>query len=363
MSVNSPSFRLTALRITSAGVIGDFDVEDVSSVRTAVENAGAGNTIIFRGKLKGQTNFITIQTVTGSFCEVVELDTYDILQIECTVYDSLSTHISISSAGYTPELRIIDVIDQVINDNVTAINSTWSSDKISTILTEFGDKNVRTSRFELISSGTSGSITVAAGQTIILDDFGGTVDAVVTTVSGGRPTNYPSQDVSGQIIATTLNSVGNWMFSGTPSSYPVAIVYRVRQKFSTYVDEDSNILGNPLYDEVQSVNGKSGEVVLDALDVGALDAVNALTVELLWNQLYPSFYTELTYDINNRVTQQDIWDTPSKVTQIFTKTYTYSGNQVTQVDITHLIDGAVLTKNFTYNLNGFITNVNRAYTP
>jgi citrate lyase alpha subunit len=157
--------------------------------------------------------------------------------------------------------------------------------------------------------------------------------------------------------------LGAYSLTGTPSSYPAALIYRVRQKLSTYVDTDSNIIGFAQYDEVKSVNGKSGAVVLTATDVGALDAVNALTVELLWNQTYPSFYTEMTYDMSDKVTQVDIWESASKITHIFTKEFTYSGNQVTTVEVTHHIDGATLVKTFTYDIDGFITNVTRVYTP
>jgi len=250
-----------------------------------------------------------------------------------------------------------------INDLAVTPSKTWSSYKINGLITGLGDKDVRSTRFEIISSGTSGSVTIPPEQSVILDDFGGTVDAIVSTVSGGRPTLAPAQTSSGAVVATTFDSSGNWTFTGTPSSYPVALIYRVRQKFSTYADTDANVIGFPETDVVQSVNGKRGDVVLDALDVGALDAVNALTVELQWNQLYPSFYTELTYDINDKVIQQDMWDTPSKVTQIFSKVFTYSGNQVTTIQITNILDGAVLTKSFTYDINGFLTNVTRTYVP
>lgn len=363
MSTLNSNLQLNSLRINGVGVIGEFELDGVTTVRVVLENANVNNVMVFRGRIVGQTGYTTLETFVGSFNNLVFTDTYDYLQIECTTFGSPGSAV-LSAAGFTPQLSVVDVVNQLINDSTVSTFTTWSSSKINQSINDLGDRYVRTTRFETISSGTTGVVTIPLEQAVVLDDFGGTVDAVITTISGGRPTNYPAQTVSGAIVATTFDSLGNFTLTGTPSSYPVAVVYRVRQKLSTYVDTDSNLLGNAQYDEVRSVNNKTGDVVLTALDVGALDTVNALTVELEWDQLYPSFYTEPTYDINNRITQLDIWDGPAKTIALFQKTFTYNlSNQVTQVQITHIPDGQVLTKTFTYNGNGFIDTVTRVYTP
>lgn len=104
----------------------------------------------------------------------------------------------------------------------------------------------RSTRFVSISSGTSGTLTPPAASSIILDDFGGTVDAVVAALSGGRPTHDRVLTSSGAIVAATLDSLGNWSLSGTPAypTYPIALIYRVRQKLTDYNDTDSDILGS-----------------------------------------------------------------------------------------------------------------------
>jgi hypothetical protein len=107
-----------------------------------------------------------------------------------------------------------------------------------------GEKYVRTTRFEVIGSGTSGTVTLPADSQVVLDDFGGTVDAIVTQVSGGKPTLSPAQTAGGVVIATTFDSSGNFSFTGTPSSYPVAVVYRVRQFLEDFDSTASDIWGN-----------------------------------------------------------------------------------------------------------------------
>lgn len=132
-----------------------------------------------------------------------------------------------------------------------------------------GDKYVRTTRFEIINEGTSGSVTLPGSSTVVLDDFGGTVDAVVSQVEGGKPLIQPSRTESDEIVATSFDSSGNWVFTGTPSSYPVAIIYRVRQKLTDFDSTATNLWGNSTVENspVLSVAGKIGNVTLEAGDV------------------------------------------------------------------------------------------------
>lgn len=104
---------------------------------------------------------------------------------------------------------------------------------------------VRTSRFVSIGAGTSGTITIPANSTVVLDDFGGTVDAVICKMSGGRPQFTSAVDAGGNVISTTFDSSGNYSFSGTPSAYPVAIVYRVQQTLIDFDSISSDIVGPP----------------------------------------------------------------------------------------------------------------------
>lgn len=345
--------------ITTIGTIGEdsYDVSGETKIRVVIENAAGGNSISVVAKINLQTSFVQIGVLSGTGNFTVDVGTYDTIRFVCNTY-SPAGDVTIVASSFD------DTSGAQIDDNSIDTLTTWSSDKINNTLTALGDNYVRNTRFATISSGTSGTIAIPSEQQIILDDFGGTTDAVVTTISGGRPTSSPAQTVGGTIIAATFDASGNYTLIGTPSAYPVAIIYRVRQKFSTYVDTDFNIIGYATYDVVTSVNNKTGNVVLTATDVGALDAVNALTVELEWDQLYPSFYTEIVYDINDRVDYVDMWESPAKVTHLFNKVFTYGvGSQISKVVITHVPDGQILQKDFTYDINGFVTNVLRTYTP
>lgn len=129
-----------------------------------------------------------------------------------------------------------------------------------------GAKYVRTTRFAIISSGTSGQVTIPSNSQVVLDDFGGTVDAVVTQVTSGKPTLNAAATAAGAVVATTFDSSGNWVFSGTPSAYPVAIVYRVQQQLSNFDSTATDIWGEPDYQRITSAIslGGSTDVYKDA---------------------------------------------------------------------------------------------------
>ncbi len=107
-----------------------------------------------------------------------------------------------------------------------------------------GGTRVRTTRFVSIGSSTSGTVTLPTNSTVVLDDFGGTVDAVVCEISGGKPLQSHALTSTGSIVATTFDASGNWVFSAAPSAYPVALVYRVYQTLINFTSTDSDIWGD-----------------------------------------------------------------------------------------------------------------------
>lgn len=113
------------------------------------------------------------------------------------------------------------------------------SDRVDTLEAKY----VRTTRFTEVGSGTSGQSTVAFGSTIVLDDFGGGVDALVTDISGGLPVYEHVYTAQGELITAEFDALGNYTLSGTPAAYPVALVYRVRTPLIHFDDTDSDITG------------------------------------------------------------------------------------------------------------------------
>jgi hypothetical protein len=137
-----------------------------------------------------------------------------------------------------------------------------------------GGKYVRTTRFATISSGTSGTITLPANSQVILDDFGGTTDAVLSTMSGGFPTYDHVKNVGFTVIATSFDSSGNYVFTGTPSAYPVALIYRVQQRMSQFDSTATDILGGVDFDS------GPGDILISNIDGGQSNSTMGGTIPI-----------------------------------------------------------------------------------
>ena len=85
--------------------------------------------------------------------------------------------------------------------------------------------------------------------------------------------------------------------------------------------------------------------------------IQPASMQFAWNYQVPHYYTQLTYTGDN-VTQIDYWDSPAMVTKIFNKTISYTGNLVTSVVLTRIVDGNTLTKNISYS-GSSVTHVSR----
>ena len=144
-----------------------------------------------------------------------------------------------------------------------------------TLFDILGEKYVRTTRFAIISSGTSGSVTLPSNSTVILDDFGGTTDAILSQVISGKPSYKTPQTSAGALIATSFDSSGNYILTGTPSSYPIAIVYRVRQTLENFDSTSSDIIGTTNFQD--PIAGVNTQVIFN--DNGNFGADSGLTFD------------------------------------------------------------------------------------
>lgn len=125
------------------------------------------------------------------------------------------------------------------------------------------DTNVNFEYWEEISSGTTGTIVPPTGSSFVLDQWPGNIDAVVSTVDTGNvPDGEFARTAGGVIVTTTLDSGGNYVLSGTPASYPVAIIYAATVPLSLF--DDTKVLGQPELDEgyVRALGLSGGQTII-----------------------------------------------------------------------------------------------------
>lgn len=84
--------------------------------------------------------------------------------------------------------------------------------------------------YEEINS-TTGTITIPTGATILLDEFSGGIDAFVSEIENGEPNGIFPKDANNiPIDVVSFDAGGNYNLSGTPSNYPVALIYTIKIK-------------------------------------------------------------------------------------------------------------------------------------
>lgn len=99
-------------------------------------------------------------------------------------------------------------------------------------------------RFYIVNSGTSGSLTIPADSEIVEAGFPSGLDAVATTSENSSYTSQSPLTSAGAVVGADIDTSGNWTLSGTPTSYPVAIIYRTRTLWEDFDPTDSDIVGD-----------------------------------------------------------------------------------------------------------------------
>jgi hypothetical protein len=96
--------------------------------------------------------------------------------------------------------------------------------------------------------------------------------------------------------------------------------------------------------------------------LGLSSNLESLSIELQYDYINRNFYTELTYDVNNKISAVYNYVDDSKTVQLFNKSFTYDINgRCSEIVITRASDGASLTKSMIYDGLGFLTSTSRVY--
>lgn len=91
-------------QIISAGSLGLFDITDDLVIRIVIEGADTGNVIVIKGRIRGQSSFNTLETITGSTSTTVTVATYEEIEIECTNYQAIGTQIKIIATSFDQDV-------------------------------------------------------------------------------------------------------------------------------------------------------------------------------------------------------------------------------------------------------------------
>jgi len=191
------------------------------------------------------------------------------------------------------KLRVKDVTD------LTTVNS-----RITTL-----ENNVyKILYFQTISAAT-GTITKPTNSTILLDQFYSGGDAIVETLSNGQPTGQSPLTGGGSVVSVTSFDVnGNYVLSGTPSAFDVALVYILTIKAIDY--GNLNVANIMAMEDFNAGGGGISGLTTNELVYGN----SATSIASLAVATYPSL-TELSYvkgvtsDIQTQLANAGEWKT------------------------------------------------------
>lgn len=140
-------------------------VSTESHARVSTENLTAGTTVEVRVKLRNQSSFTTLTTITGSETKIVDLTTWDIIHYVVTNYDgtpgSLIVTAFVKNPPPTAANSTVNVVDSDGDEldvnpdgsiNVNVASSSATSPAIYNVTVGIGDVGVELS--QALSSGT-----------------------------------------------------------------------------------------------------------------------------------------------------------------------------------------------------------------
>jgi hypothetical protein len=185
--------------------------------------------------------------------------------------------------------RLRDSSAEILDSRVVVLEGDVSTLESSVIALE--DKYVKATWFETINSGTSGTLTPPTGGTIMLDQWSAGVDCVTSTISGELPTYQSPLTAGGVIVTGTLDSLGNWSLSGTPSPYPVALIYVYKSKLTDF-DYTKTLLEEELLPQHNNLEG---------LNVGDYKHISAAQLVVLGNTSNTNTGDETQTTIKNKL--------------------------------------------------------------
>lgn len=112
-------------------------------------------------------------------------------------------------------------------------------------------------------SGTTGTITIPTGATIVLDQFQEGADAFCSTIINDKPTLvFPQTSGGTPVDVTSFNSGGAFVINNTPSAYPIALIYilKIKAKDQSNLDENYIVEEYPI-DSLAAKKDRTSELI------------------------------------------------------------------------------------------------------
>lgn len=330
MSNNTDIFGIDE-QVTQSGVLAEYKTSAEIRVRFVIENAQATNSFSIYGKIKGQTAWNSITTLTGNAITDVIIAEFDFILVVTNVYASNSNYVHFLASGIAQTSEGVSSFTAGGNDLVGMNNIEFTStDATITITSNTNTGVIDFSVADLsavddlvtLSGLASGSTDLGTFSGIIIPD-GSTVKSALQSletsiVAMPSPMQYKGLWSAATNTPTLANGGGTNGYvyqvttDGTVDFGAGNIVFNTGDKVA-YNGATSVYEKWDMTDAVSSVNGYTGSVVLTKGDVGLLNVNNtsdankpvstaqASAIALKYDASNPSSY-ETTTQLNIRDT-------------------------------------------------------------
>lgn len=167
--------------VTQVGFIRQGIVKDEGTVRFIITGAGPSNQVVVRGRIFNQSTWDDLVTFTGNVNELVQVFTYDEIEVVCTVFSAQNGYDFRLVASSFDSSKITVVTPDGTIDNFNTLTLTSSDDTI------LFDTDLSTGTIDLSASAASAAITkkiiefTTADWTLSGDEYLLTVTAATHT--------------------------------------------------------------------------------------------------------------------------------------------------------------------------------------
>jgi hypothetical protein len=196
-------------QITTIGSLGIGLVKDESRVRFVTSFCGPANVFRVRARITGQGSWNTLADLTGNVNEVVDVFTWDEIEVVCLVYDSTESSVKIVATSFDnalgPLFRLPD--DTEVESSIVTFTSSDNSVTIT------GDSVTGVIDFVAIGGGAASKYTQEFDNTSdwTLNGANYEIEIEQTTHLKGTSPFIFVLDSANEIVETgkTIDSSGN----------------------------------------------------------------------------------------------------------------------------------------------------------
>lgn len=231
----------------------------------------------------------------------------------------------------------INVFKRLDNTDITVLTISVAGDFLQTVDASDNTQNISVSKFDVVSTTQASSITA---QTITnvnqLFVYGDTLYYV--TDDDHQSANCTVDEISKLSVYTDYNVT------------PTPTVPNLADKGLTITYDNTN---GSQHNALTFTDHVTSPISFNEPGLNLID--------LEYKSRIPDYYKEFSYTADGDIDAIDIWKNNTKTTKLFTKAFTYTTGNLTQILITDVVTGETLTKTIAYDGDGNVSSITKDY--